>query len=160
MSASYRSGKYEADLTCSMTTLPVIACQPHVFIDLSNNPSSMTADLPSAIPRQPLHFTWNQQSDILFGLFRLIRAAGSSDLRILAFAPKALGETVMNPGESGAAGELNNESTSVGLKSAIQKATPLIIMWQHSDEEAPCWDGESGVRCACGCGPLDGIASR
>jgi hypothetical protein len=66
----------------------------------------------------------------------------------------------MNPGDSGAAGAPNIESASVGLKNAIQKAKPLIIMWQHSDEEAPRWDGESGARCACGCGPLDGIASR
>jgi hypothetical protein len=80
-------------------------------------------------------------------------------LPILAFAPKAFGGTVMIPGETGAAGELNDESTSVGLKNATQKAKPLIIMWQHSDEEAPRWDGESGARCACGCGPLDGIAS-
>jgi hypothetical protein len=46
------------------------------------------------------------------------------------------------------------------LKNTTRKTKPLIIMWRHSDEEAPRWDGESGARCACGCGPLDGIASR
>ena len=66
----------------------------------------------------------------------------------------------MNPRESGATGELNIESAGVGLKNAIQKIKPLIIMWRHSHEEAPRWDGESGARCACGCGPLDGISSR
>jgi hypothetical protein len=66
----------------------------------------------------------------------------------------------MNPGESGATGELNIESTGFGLKNTTHKTKPMIIMWRHSDEEAPRWDGESGARCACGCGPLDGIASR
>jgi hypothetical protein len=66
----------------------------------------------------------------------------------------------MNSGESGVTGELNIEFASVGPKNTTHKTKSLIIMWRHSDEEAPRWDGESGRRCACGCGPLDGIASR
>jgi hypothetical protein len=48
----------------------------------------------------------------------------------------------------------NTVAIVAGLKVARDDQKRLVIAWPHSDGMSTRWHGESGLECACGCGPV------
>jgi hypothetical protein len=42
----------------------------------------------------------------------------------------------------------------VGLRVASGREECCVIEWPQSDQMSTRWHGESGMECACGCGPV------